>query len=240
MEIGIIGFGSFGQLVADELKKDFKVYAWNRSDRSREAKRMGVGYVSIEEAASKDIVILSTSISSFEEILKKVKVHVKKGCLVADVCSVKEYSVGLMKKILPKDVEILGTHPLFGPDSFRFKENRKIVLCPVRIKNEKLEGIKSYLEKRGYKTIITTPKKHDIEIAKTQALVHFIGRALERMDLKENEIDVMTYRKLLEILRVVKNDGLDVFMGIEKNNRHAKKVREEFVKNTIKLNEELR
>jgi len=240
MEIGIIGFGSFGQLIAKELKRDFDVFVWNRSDRSGEAKKLGVNYVPIEEAASKEIVILATSISSFEEILKKVRAHIKKGALVADVCSVKEYPVGLMRKILPADIEILGTHPLFGPDSFKFKENRKIVLCPVRIKNGKLEGIKNYLEKKGYKTIITTAEEHDAAIARTQALVHFIGRILERMDLKEKEIDVMTYRKLLEIMDVVKNDSWQLFLDIEKKNKYAEKVREEFVKNAIRLNEELK
>ena len=58
--------------------------------------------------------------------------------------------------------------------------------------------------------------------------------------MKEKEIDVMTYRKLLEIMDVVKNDSWQLFLDIEKKNKYAEKVREEFVKNAIRLNEELK
>lgn len=240
IKIGIIGFGSFGQLIAKELKRDFYVYVWNRGNREKEAKEIGIGYVSIEEAASKEIVILATAVYCLEEILHKIKPCLRKNSLVLDVCSVKEYPVKLMEKILPKNIDILGTHPLFGPESIKYKENRKIVICPVRIKKEGLIKVISYLKRKGYKVIITTPEKHDSEIAKTQALAHFIGRVLEKMDLKEQEIDVMNYRKLLEIMNVVKNDSWQLFLDIERKNRYAEKVRKEFVESAVKLSKELK
>ena len=239
MKIGIIGFGRFGQLIARLLKNDFDIYVANRSDKSRIARKLGVNYVSLEEAASKDIVIIATSISSLEDVLKKIKKCLKKNAVVIDVCSIKEKPAKLMKKILPKTVDIIGAHPLFGPDAFPILKRKKIVLCPIR--TDKLSKIKSYLKKKKkIEVIITTPEKHDREIAKSLCLVHFIGRALIDNKIDKLEIDTYSYNKLLEILNIVRNDSKQLFIDMNRMNKYSKKIRHDFIKSLQKIDKTLK
>ena len=47
--LGIIGFGSFGQFISLHLSSYFDVLAYNRSDKSAEAKALNVKYCSLAE-----------------------------------------------------------------------------------------------------------------------------------------------------------------------------------------------
>ena len=129
MEIGIIGFGRFGKLLTKYLSEDFKVYIFNRSDKNEEIKKTNGIPASLEEVCKKDVVIPCVPISQFEETLNEIKGLLKENSLIIDVCSVKEYPVEVMKKILPEKTQILATHPMFGPDSAAESlKDRKVVL----------------------------------------------------------------------------------------------------------------
>ena len=133
-EIGLIGFGRFGKLAAKYLSEDFKVHVFHKSKSSEKSKIKNIIFSALGDVCRKDIVIIAVPISEFENTLKEINKLLKKGALVIDVCSVKEYAASLMEKILPKSVQILATHPLFGPDSAAESLfGRKMVLCRVRI-----------------------------------------------------------------------------------------------------------
>ena len=90
--------------------------------------------------------------------LKQIAPLLKPGAIVADVCSVKVYPARWMQELLPPSVEILATHPMFGPDSAaKSVAGYKIVLCPERIAPERYRKIKRWLENKGVVTIETTP-----------------------------------------------------------------------------------
>ncbi len=76
-----------------------------------------------------DRVLICVSISSFEEIVKKIAPAVIKGQPVMDISSIKEYPVNVMHKYL-KDALVLGTHPVFGPGSHGVR-NKAYVLTPT-------------------------------------------------------------------------------------------------------------
>jgi prephenate dehydrogenase len=240
MEIGIIGFGRFGKLVTKHLSEDFKVYVFNRSDKTKEIKENNAIPSSIEEVCKKDIIILCVPISEFENILNKIKNLLKEDSLVIDVCSVKEYPVKLMKDILPKKTQILATHPIFGPDSAADSlQERKIVLCKVRIVDDLYGKIKSILNERGLTVIETTPEEHDKEIAKSLLLTHFIGRALMDFGATDLNIDTEGYKRLMKILDTVKNDTNQLFEDMNKCNKYSKKIRDDFIKSLNKISEGL-
>lgn len=240
MEIGIIGFGRFGKLLTKYLSEDFKVYVSSRSDKNEEIKKNNGIPASIEGVCKKDIVIPCVPISQFEGTLNKIKSILKDGSLVIDVCSVKEYPVGVMKKILPEKIQILATHPIFGPDSAAESlKGRKIVLCKVRVSNEKYEKIKSYLKKKGLAIIESTPEKHDEEIAKSLLLTHFIGRALIDFGAAKMGIDTEGYKRLMSILETVKNDTWQLFEDVNRYNKYSKRIREDFIKSLKRINERL-
>jgi len=227
MKIGIIGFGQLGQFIAKHLSKNFEVFAADKVDRTKEADEIGTKFVSCNEAASKDIVIVSVPISKFEEVMNNIKGSLKKGSLLIDVCSVKAKPAKIMDKLVPEGVEIIATHPLFGPQSgANGIKGLKIVLCPIR--TTKLEQVGKLLENSGLKVIVTTPEDHDRQMAKTAILSHFIGRALVEMDISEPLITEPSFGKLIELKNMLQEDSFELFRDIQQNNEFSGETRKEF------------
>ena len=238
MKIGIIGFGQLGKFAAKHLKEKFEVFVADKFDKTKEAEEIGVEFVSLEEAASKEIIIIAVPIGVFEKTLIKIKDFFKPGALLLDVCSVKVKPAEAMKRLVRKDVEIIATHPLFGPQSGADGiEGLKIVLCPVR--TTRLEEVKKFLEDIGLKVIVATPEKHDKEMAKRAVLSHFIGRVLVEMKIEEGEITEPSFGKLIELRDMLKHDSWELVRDIQLNNPFGEEVREKFVKEVLRLKERL-
>lgn len=232
--IGIIGFGRFGRMAQRYLKKDFKVYVYDKFYKK------DMNCVSLEEICRKDIIIISVPVSSFEEVLAEIKELVKKDAILIDVCAVKEYTCNLMEKYMPHCVEILGTHPLFGPDSAKKSlKGRKIVLSPVRIKKDTLCSIKDYLRKRGLSLIELSPEEHDRQISRSLVLTHFIGRAMIDMGLTSQPVDTLGYQRLLKILSTVQNDTWELFCDMNKYNKYSEGIRNNFLDSLKRIDENI-
>ena len=240
MEIGVIGFGRFGKLITKYLAEDNEVYVFSRSNKDEEIKKSNGIPAKLEEVCKKEIVIPCVPISKFEATLNKIKNLLKDDALVIDVCSVKEYPVQLMKKLLPEKIGILATHPMFGPDSAaETVKGRKIVLCKVRVSDDKYKKIKGCLEKKGLIIIETTPEGHDKEIAKTLILTHFIGRSLIDFGAKNLDIDTEGYKRLMNILEMVKNDTEQLFEDMNRYNKYSREIRKDFIQSLNKINKRL-
>jgi prephenate dehydrogenase len=78
----------------------------DRDDMSRIARDLGCEYFHLYDLSefkkiNIDIIILSVSIISFEEVLKNIDSSVFKGKLIIDVLSVKMHAKSVMLNILP-------------------------------------------------------------------------------------------------------------------------------------------
>ncbi|MBS3086683.1 bifunctional chorismate mutase/prephenate dehydrogenase [Candidatus Pacearchaeota archaeon] len=239
-KIGLIGFGRFGKLIVNHLSNDFEFYAYDKSNKKAEIRKNNAIPSSLRQVCKNEIVVLAVPISEMKNTLKNIKNLLKKGSLVIDVCSVKEYPVKLMENILPRNTQILATHPLFGTDTASDSlEGRKIVLCKVRISDNLYSQIKRFLESKGLLVIEKTPKQHDKEIAKSLVLTHFIGRALINMKASNVDIDTRGYRDLIRILGTVKNDAWQLFEDMNKYNKYSGNVRSKFIGSIEKINNKL-
>ncbi|MFO7708150.1 MAG: prephenate dehydrogenase/arogenate dehydrogenase family protein [Desulfobacterales bacterium] len=228
--VGIVGFGRFGRLTAKYLAADFRIKVCSGSAAAEAVSAAGAELAGIEEAARCDIVLPAVPISRLQEVLAALGPRLRAGSLVVDVCSVKEQPVGWMQAMLPAGVDILGTHPMFGPDSAADSlAGRKIVLCPVRIAEGRLAAVRAYLEAKGLAVILATPEEHDRQIAVSLALTHFIGRALARTGARPMGIDTEGYRRLLRILEVVENDTWQLFEDMQCYNPHSRDARRAFM-----------
>ena len=228
--IGIIGFGRFGQLIAKHLKKFGPVLVFNRSNKSRQVKALGCKWTSLEEVAQADLVVLAVPISEIEKLAKKIKKLIKPPTIVMDVASVKVLPCRWLKKHLPKEIEILATHPVFGPDSIQNGlEDLSIMVCPLRIKKRNLDKILKIFKKLKLEIIRTTPEKHDREIALSLGLVHFLGRGLEKLEIKPLTISSVGYERLLGVCDTVRNDSWQLFRDMQEFNPYAKKIRKKYL-----------
>jgi prephenate dehydrogenase len=229
--VGIIGFGRFGRLMARYLSPDSHVRTHDPGVRPEVMSSAGAEPGAIGDVCCSDIVILAVPISQLQGLLSAIRPHLQPESLVIDVCSVKEQPVRWMQALLPETVDILGTHPMFGPDSAADSlEGRKIVLCPVRIGDKRFEKVKRYLRSKGLVLIETSAEDHDRQIAVSLALTHTIGRSLAQFGAQPQEIDTEGYKRLLRILEVVENDTWQLFEDMNRYNPYAQDARKAFIK----------
>jgi prephenate dehydrogenase len=227
--IGILGFGRFGKLMAQNLASDFEVRVWDPAAAASDVLSVGARPADLPAVGRSEVVVLAVPISGMQAALEQVRPHLGAGRLVVDVCSVKERPIRWMQDVLPENVEVLGTHPMFGPDSAADSlQGRKIVLCRVRVEAERYEKVRRYLASKGLEVIETSAAGHDRQIGVSLALTHFIGRALAGMGAKPQDIDTEGYRRLLRILEVVENDTWQLFEDMNRFNPHAETARRAF------------
>lgn len=230
--IGLIGYGRFGRLTVQNLTPDCPVVVFTRNqDKGEDIAQAGGRLVSLEQACAQQIVILCVPISAMQTTLTQITSLVKKDALIIDVCSVKVYPAKWMKDLLPQSVQILATHPMFGPDSAAESlAGHKMVMCPVRIHPQRYNEIKQWLKQKQLSIIETTPDDHDRKIAVSLALTHFIGRSLAKFGALPLNIDTEGYKRLLHILDVTNNDTLQLFEDMHTYNPYAGEKREAFMR----------
>ena len=158
--IGIIGMGRFGRLTAHYLSRNFNVLIYSRSAAVQEIEQVNAKQADWKTVCGCDIVIPCVPIRALRQTLSEIAPHLSPQTLVVDVCSVKMLPAQWMQELLPQDVSLLATHPLFGPDSAsQSLTGCKIVLCPIRVSAPVFEKIKTYLAQKGLLIIETTPEE---------------------------------------------------------------------------------
>ena len=234
MKIGIIGFGAFGRLAAKHLSKRMDVVVSSRSDWSKEATAAGVRQVTLEVACKSDIVFLCVPISQIQDVVRQIGPLVRPGTLVMDACSVKVLPCRLMETMLPKDVEVIGAHPLFGPQSASNGiAGLKVAICPIRTTRTK--WLKDAIKSMGMEALEMTPKEHDEDMARTQSLVHFIAKAVAKMPKPKHSLGLKSYDALMQSSELVSRDSQELFIGIETKNPFSKDMRKRFVAELVSI-----
>jgi prephenate dehydrogenase len=236
--MGIVGFGRFGRLVAHYLRDYFDVMVYDRKDCGEIAQSLGVKPGSLRDVARRSLVVLCVPISSIHQALEEIAPYLIDGTLVVDTCSVKEYPVAVMKSTLPSGVDILGTHPLFGPDSAaQGLEGKKIVLCPIRMEN--LSRVERFLGRLKLSVFVCSPATHDRGMASTQTIVQFLGRAFLEMGLAQEAMATPGYERLIRILEVVQNDTLELFHDLQNFNRFSRGMRQRLIRSLQTIDQRL-
>jgi prephenate dehydrogenase len=239
--IGLIGYGRFGKLTVRHLAPDCEVLVHTRDPaKATDIQQAGGRLVSLTRACAQQTVILCVPISTMQATLKRIAPLLHPGTLVVDVCSVKVLPVQWMRRHLPDQVQILASHPMFGPDSATDSlAGHKLVICPERISPARLEPIVAWLKSKRLEVIETTADQHDREIAVSLALTHFIGRSLSAFGAHPLDIDTEGYKRLLHILGVVDNDTWQLFEDMHHYNPYARDKRKAFIEAMIKIDKGL-
>lgn len=238
--LGIVGFGAFGQLAARHLRDHFEVTAYDPVPaRADDAARLGVGFASLSAVSHSDVVLIAAPVSCFEEVVRAVATACKPGALIVDVGSVKIKPAEIMQRLLPDDVDIIATHPLFGPQSAQHGiAGLKIAVCPLRAQRQ--GRLIAFLRKfLGLKVLITSPEDHDKQAAMVQGLTHLIAKVLLNMGPLPTRMTTRSFELLSEAISMVQHDSPDVFEAIENANPYAEHVRRRFFGLAADMNAEL-
>ncbi|KAH9767328.1 Arogenate dehydrogenase 1 [Citrus sinensis] len=207
LKIGIIGFGPFGQFLAKTMIKQGHILrATSRTDHSQLCHRLGISFFSDKRAfleADNDVILISTSILSLSEVLNSLPVHcLQRRTLIADVLSVKEYPRNVLLQVLPEEVDVLCTHPMFGPESGQNGwKDFAFVYEKVRIRDEATcSSFLRIFESEGCKMLEMSCEEHDKVAAKSQFLTHTIGRVLSELEIQSTSMNTKGFETLIRLL----------------------------------------
>ena len=227
--VGLIGVGAFGEFMLPYLLPHCRIGAFDPiRDLGPLTERWAVVAEDLETIAGKDIVILGMPVQRIADVCKEIAPFLKPGALVLDVCSVKEEPVAAMLEHLPEHVNIVGTHPLFGPQTgARGIDGLRIALCNVR--GDRLDCVENFLrEELRLNTIVTTAEEHDRQLAYVQGLTHLMSKIIVEMDLPILDHTTETFDTMLTMVESVRYDSEELFRAIENRNRFVGNARELF------------
>lgn len=238
--LGIIGVGAFGEFILPHLAPYFKTRIF---DTLRDVKALAQQYrVEASDLAGicgADTILLATPVRSFEALAKTLAPNLRPGQLVMDVGSVKLLPAQILQQHLPEQVDIIGLHPLFGPQSGKFGiEGLNVAVCNVRGQHH-AKVVTFLREKLGLHVIETTPEQHDRELAYVQGLTHLIGKVFVSLDLPEFTQTTKTYDLLKQMVEMVRYDSDDLFRTIERDNPFTAEAKTKFFAAVSELEKKL-
>ncbi len=237
IKVGIIGFGDMGEFWAKLLSRfsvDIMVYDINDiHDTHRNSYKVANTLEDICKHA--DYIHLLIPYQHCQEVCTELKNYIKPDTLIIGGFSIMVKPAKIITKTFSDSVGIIMGHALFGPNSGKNGvEGFDFVFSEQGIHNEnqqeKLEVFKEQISDLKLNIKYITAKDHDKKMAKTQALMHLIGRMLDAMELDEEEITTKTFRDLISIKNMVVGDSDDLFHAIQKSNPYAREIHHSMLK----------
>lgn len=188
MNILVAGLGLIGGSVAKSLKynTNHKIYGFDKDNNVLdEALKISAVDCVLQDLNIMDLVFICLAPKQIIEFVKANKDKFKEGCIVCDVCGVKENIVAALENFLPKSF-FVGTHPMAGKEVSGFInsskdmfKNASLIITKTDKTDEKaIETVKHLALSMGFsKIVMTTPKNHDRVIAYTSQLAHIVSSA---------------------------------------------------------------
>lgn len=200
MKILIIGgTGETGRWFAKFYKKHgFDVVIWGINKRRDIAHELGVMFADDldKEIMTSDIVMISVPINITEKTIEEIAPKIPAGSLLMDITSIKTGPVEAMIKYASHGVEILGTHPMFGP-SIPDIRGQIVIFTPIEGRGKRwLPIIRSLYEDNGAHIEIMDASQHDRMMAVVQGLTHFACISIGSV-FRELEFDVAKSRRFM-------------------------------------------
>jgi prephenate dehydrogenase len=225
----LFGFGAFGRLAVRSLAPYFEIVVHDPSPKAQaQARRWNVTLASLEETAACPIVVLAPPVGELAALARRIAPHVKPHAIVMDVASVKVGPAKWLDEALPAHVDVIGAHPLFGPQSARDTlTGLEIVVCPVR--SRRIVRVVRFLQQALLlKVSVTTPEAHDRALAAVQGLTHMIAKVMSGLEPLPRSHTTVSYDLMMQALSLVQGDSDELFMAIERENPFAGELRQRF------------
>ena len=251
-KVCIIGCGLIGSSLARAIKKNNlaeKIVSSNRSDATNK-KVVELKIVDDSSSDTKkmadgsDLVVIATPLSSYEDVISKIKNSLKNEVILTDVGSVKENIINLVEKNIPENISWIPSHPIAGTEESgpeagfsELFQNRWCILTPSKKAKEKdINLLKTFWEKVGSKVDIMEAKQHDYILSITSHIPHLIAynivnTSLNIQDEKESAIVKYSAGGLRDFTRIAASNPImwrDVFI---QNKKNTSKMVDKFIRN---------
>ncbi|MDD1763380.1 MAG: prephenate dehydrogenase [Methanobacteriaceae archaeon] len=240
MKVSVIGgTRGLGYWIASYLKDKKQAVTITGRDSlagKSAAESIGVSYTPDNQKATSeaDIVIIAVPIESAPHLIKELAPLMKEGSLLIDVTSIKEEPARLMQKYAPKGVEVLPSHPMFGP-RVRSLEGQVVVLTPLK-KGKWYPLVVDFLESEKVRVLLTAPEIHDRMMSLVQGLTHFayisIAATIKRLkvDVKESrKFSSPIYSLMLDMIARIVAQNPYLCYSIQTKNPYISQTHEAFL-----------
>jgi len=238
------GTGGTGSWFARYFKDHgFRVSVWGPSGRVDVAERLGVRFAQdlLAEAAENDVVLLSVPIRETARVVEEIAPQMRPGSLLMDVTSLKSEPMEAMMRWAPEGVEVLGTHPMFGPTIPTIR-GQTVILVPAEGRcNAWLSPMEEIFREDGARVEVLGAEEHDRIMAVVQALTHFayisIGSTLRSLDFNvahSRRFMSPVYEIMIDFVGRILAQSPELYASIQEN-PEAKKVRETYIEECKRL-----
>jgi len=239
--MGIIGFGSFGSLLARLVAPYATVLVYDRQ-RIPAVLPANVRKAPFKEVARCAVIVIATDLMGIAPVCERLAPLVSPQTVVMDICSVKVRPAQIMTEKLGQRCRLLATHPLFGPNSVAKSGDscEDMVMVWHELAGGPFPELEAlFADQLGMSIRRMTPEEHDRQMAWVHALTFFVGRGLVMMDIPELELDTGYYQKLRDLFVLEKTHSRALFDTIEAGNPYAAKIRQKFITTLQQLDSEV-
>ena len=233
---GLIGTSMLKAIKSKNLAKEIKVF-----DHSKEV----TTYLKKENICTNvfndirqcvigsDLIIISTPLSAYKEIILSIKDSLKKNVILTDTGSVKKEVMKIIYNINLKDVHWIPSHPIAGTEESgpkagqaeMFKNRWCIISPPKHCAEQSIKSLKEFWEAIGSKVKIMTPEEHDKILSLTSHLPHAIAYNIVRTvmnveDKVKQEVIQYSAGGLRDFTRIAASNPLmwrDIFLDNSEN-----------------------
>jgi len=204
-QITVIGLGLLGGSIGLSVLRalgDVKVVGYSHRPSTRQKARQLAVATEIadnlrQSVANADMVILATPICAFEQILADIAQSLPTGCIVTDVGSTKVLPHKWAKKILPKGVYYVGSHPIAGSEQRGVEFSRDdlfegakcVITDTAGTDAESKKIVADFWKRLGCSIIELTPAEHDKIFARVSHLPHLTAASL----INANDIETLKF-----------------------------------------------
>jgi len=251
-KVCIIGCGLIGSSIARAIKKKKLSNQIVSSNRSEITNKRVIKLNIVDDSSAdikkmvreSDLVIIATPLSSYKDVIFKIKNSLKNGAILTDVGSVKKKVISLIEKNIPKNISWISSHPIAGteesgPDSgfADLFKNRWCILTPSnQAKDKDIKLLELFWKKIGSRVDIMDAKQHDYILSITSHIPHLIAYNIVHTTLnvkKKKDRDIIKYSAggLRDFTRIAASNPVmwrDIFI---QNRENTSKMIDKFIEN---------
>ena len=250
-KICVLGCGLIGSSLLRAISKKKLAREINAFDKSKKVSSYLEKNFSfkvaknIDEAVKEsDLVIISSPLSSYKEILLAIKSSLKKNVILTDTGSAKKEVNKIINNSNLDNVNWISSHPIAGtefsgPESgfAELFENRWCIISADKdTSNEEIKKIEKFWIELGSKVKLMSFEQHDYVLSLTSHLPHVVAYSIVKTAINDDEKfknDIIQYSAggLRDFTRIAASDPLmwkDIFID---NSENILKVLDNYSKN---------
>ena len=250
-KITVIGCGLIGSSILrvvekKNIKKEINAYDKSKEVTSYLAKNFKFKICdNIKEAVNNaDLVIISSPLSSYKEILSQIKSNLKKGSILTDTGSAKKEINKIIKKSSLSDVTWIASHPIAGTEysgpqsgfAELFEKRWCILSADENTDKKEITKLEKFWVDLGSKIKVMSFEHHDYVLSLTSHLPHAVAYSIVKTAISDDnkfKDDVIQYSAggLRDFTRIAASDPLmwkDIFID---NSENILKVLDNYSKN---------